>query len=132
MTAPNVTPYAKRPVPPAPDAMPVYLGGELSALERSVASLTLTNLRAVTAAASVRLSGETLLVDATAGAVTVTLPIGRRYRGWRATVKKVDASLNAVTVNAGTATIDGAGTVALAAQWQSLSCQSDGVNWFIV
>lgn len=60
-------------------------------------------------------------VDATSGAVTITLPKAATYLGRRILVKKVDASANAVTVSrTGSDTIEGSNTVSLAAQWDSL------------
>lgn len=74
---------------------------------------------------------DVVLADATAAAFTVTLPaatVGAVVR-----VKKVDASVNAVTVaGAGGATVDGAANTALAAQWNHVTLVSDGTNWFVI
>jgi hypothetical protein len=74
----------------------------------------------------------TIGVDATAGAVTVTLPavgcVGCTY-----TIKKTDASANSVTVQrASSATIDGATTYALASQYKFVRLVSNGTNWMVV
>jgi hypothetical protein len=93
------------------------------------------SLRTITANATLTNQDCTVLGDATGGAITVTLPTaasafdglgaGRIY-----TVKKVDASANAVTLDGnGAETIDGAATAVLAAQWASVRVQSDGTNW---
>jgi predicted RecA/RadA family phage recombinase len=76
----------------------------------------------------------TVLVDATAGAVVITLPtaasalaggIGRVYN-----VKKTDVSANTVTVDGNASeTIDGATTQVLTAQYQSMTIQSNGTTW---
>jgi hypothetical protein len=72
-------------------------------------------------------------VDATGGAVTITLPPAADVgAGKHIGIKKVDASANAVTVDGdGSETIDGAATVSLAAQWASLFAVSNGTNWLI-
>jgi hypothetical protein len=64
---------------------------------------------------------DTVLVDATAGPVTITL-ISAAWTPNVYTVKKIDASANAVTVAAQAGeTIDGAATASLPAQWSSVN-----------
>jgi len=71
-----------------------------------------------------------ILCDASAGAFTVSLPTASGIKGKAYFIKKVDASANAVTVDPyGTETIDGAATVSLAAQYDSVFIVSDGANW---
>ncbi|HSC14498.1 MAG TPA: hypothetical protein VLI71_05235, partial [Gammaproteobacteria bacterium] len=49
------------------------------------------------------------------------------------TVKKIDATANAVTIDGdGAETIDGAATQSLPAQWNAKTVQSNGVAWFII
>lgn len=68
--------------------------------------------------------------DATGAAFTVTLPPADRFVGLEFTIKKVDASVNVVTIDGNAAeTIDGAATVPLAAQWESRTVISNGSNW---
>ena len=92
-----------------------------------------TNTRAVSATTTVTYADGTILVDATGAARTVNLlpaayVVDREY-----VVKKVDASVNAVTVDpSGGETIDGAGTYPLALQYQSVTFQSDGTTWWIL
>ena len=76
------------------------------------------------------LNDQTVLVNATAGATTILLPDSPES-GWTATVKKIDVSANAVTIDGNGDNIDGASTKLLAAQWDSLSVISNGTNWFI-
>src|SRR4051812_13758549 len=72
---------------------------------------------------------DVVLANATGGAFAVTLPAPTA--GAHIMVKKTDASANAVTVTrAGSATIDGATTLALATQWSRAELISDGTNWF--
>lgn len=73
-------------------------------------------------------------MDATAGARTVTLPAALSYEGRQILVTKIDSSANAVTVAAaGADTIQGAASVALAAQWSKVLVISNGTNgWDVV
>lgn len=75
----------------------------------------------------------TVLVDATAAARTITLPTAASAK-WRIyTIKKIDASLNTVTIDGdGAETIDGAATQLLLVQYQSITIQSDGAEWWIL
>lgn len=77
--------------------------------------------------------GSLILVDATAGPVTVPLPAAAKQRDRTITIKKIDASANAVTVDAdGADLIDGAGTFALAGQWATVTMACDGDNWWLI
>lgn len=69
----------------------------------------------------------------TTGAMTATLPTASGITGRVFIVKKIDSSGNAVTLDAdGSETIDGAGTYALTAQWNSVTIISNGTNWEIL
>ena len=72
-----------------------------------------------------------ILVDATAGAKAVNLPAATNRK--RYTVKKIDGSANAVTINiAGSDTIEGLTTYSLANQYSSVTFYSDGSSkWYI-
>lgn len=90
-------------------------------------------IRTVTTSASVSIRDATVLADATAGAVTITLPAVADASGMVVSVKKIDASGNSVTIDgAGAETIDGAGTKVLAAQYNVSTVHCDGVAWWIV
>jgi hypothetical protein len=74
---------------------------------------------------------EHILADATSGAVTITLPtaVGRTDP---ITVKKIDSSINAVTIDgAGTETIDGQLTRRLDAQWDYCTLVPSGSSWYV-
>lgn len=76
---------------------------------------------------------EVIACDATSAAFTITLPTSVGISGTRYTVKKIDASVNAVTIDGnGTETIDGAATVALSAQYSHRTIVSNGANWLVV
>ena len=88
------------------------------------------SVRSPTTAYTATLADETLLCNATGGAFSVSLPTSVGIKGKRYTVKKTDASANAVTVDpSGAQTIDGAATHGLPAQWDSVTIISDGANW---
>jgi hypothetical protein len=104
---------------------------ELAALDSAVSSRVST--RTVTASDTAMMGDYLILADATAGAVTVTLPPVGESIGALIVVKKSDASANAVTVDGnGSETIDGAANVALAAQYDAVTVASNGVEWWIV
>jgi hypothetical protein len=72
-------------------------------------------------------------VNATSGAVTVTLPAASSNTGMRVCIKKTDSSANAVTIDGnGSETIDGAATKALTSQYDFSCLVCDGTEWFIV
>lgn len=65
----------------------------------------------------------TIIVDATAGNVVITLPTASTVAGKMINVKKIDASVNTVTVSA-TQNIDGATTLLMAMQYGNAQIQS--------
>jgi hypothetical protein len=73
-----------------------------------------------------------LFADASPGALTVTLPLAADSKNVWIAVKKVDSSVNVVTIDptAGI-TIDGAATQTLSTQYDSVDFYCDGTNWFI-
>jgi VCBS repeat-containing protein len=86
-----------------------------------------------TASFTAALAEDAYLVNATSGAVTVTLPAAASSTGKMFCIKKTDSSVNAVTVDANASeTIDGTLTRQLAAQHDWLSILCDGSGWRIV
>lgn len=79
---------------------------------------------------AITLSSDINLVTGGAGGLTVTLPSAAT--GKIVVVKKVDSGAGAVTVSAGSATVDGTASKVLYYQYESLTFVSDGTNWFIV
>lgn len=74
--------------------------------------------------------GETILADASGGAITINLPAATS--GAEIKVKKIDATANLITVDGnGAEQIDGALTADLDVQYESFTLKSDGSNWFI-
>jgi hypothetical protein len=75
----------------------------------------------------------TVLVDASGGARVVNLPTAASARYQQFTIKKIDSSVNTVTIDAsGAETIDGAATAVILAQYVSFTIQSDGTTWWII
>jgi len=75
-----------------------------------------------------------VLVDASGGARTITLPAANAMnaRPMPFRVVKIDASANAVTVQrAGTDTIEGATSIVIAGQWASAVLVSNGANAWV-
>jgi hypothetical protein len=75
----------------------------------------------------------TALVDASSGAITISLPavageVGRVY-----IIKKTDATANTVTIDANASeTIDGQLTQTISSQYSFIKIQSNGIGWHII
>jgi hypothetical protein len=71
----------------------------------------------------------TILVDASAGEITVTLDgsIGSIFN-----VKKVDTSPNHVVLVPSAGTVDAKASIILIVQWESATVQKDSGDWFII
>jgi hypothetical protein len=89
------------------------------------------NIFSKTSAYTATSNDDTILCNATGGAFTISLPLGS-FVGKIYTVKKTDASANAVTVAGVSGTIDGAANFVLAAQNNSVTIQGDGTNGWIL
>lgn len=86
-----------------------------------------------TTTADITASSLKTFVDANAGAITITLPTAASVAGFTYTIKKIDSSINAVSVAAsGAETIDGSATQSLPNQYDVLRVFSNGTQWFIV
>lgn len=74
------------------------------------------------------------LLDASGGAFTVYLPLASSMEGTFVTFKKIDSSANAVTIDANTVgdTIDGSGSVNLAAQYDVITIWANNDEYFII
>jgi hypothetical protein len=70
--------------------------------------------------------------NAASGAFTLTLPTAVGNDGLLFSIKKTDSSVNVVTIDAnGSETIDGALTMLLTEQNQSVALLSNGAGWEI-
>lgn len=95
-----------------------------------IGPLMLTDPTPVVAAYSMRFDDELVLADATAGAFTVTLPDVTLDARPFYVIKKVDAVATVTVDGNGSQTIDGALTVDLASQWDSLLLVHDNAAWY--
>lgn len=74
-----------------------------------------------------------VLADANGGAITVNLPASASNTHKTYTIKKIDSSGNAVTLDGnGSETIDGSTTHALSGQYDSVTIVCDGTEWHII
>lgn len=71
-----------------------------------------------------------LLIDATAGNITVTLPAVSVFFELSLTIKRIDATGNTVTIDGDGANIDGAGTYTLTTQYESITMTPDNTQWW--
>ena len=91
------------------------------------------NVVSKSAAHTVADGDDMVICDATSAAFTVTLPSVASFAGKQVIIKKVDASANAVTVDAnGSETIDGATTQSLAAQYDSVTLVAGPSEWHLI
>jgi len=75
----------------------------------------------------------TILVNAASGAITITLPAAAVKANYFYRIKKIDSSVNAVTVKPnGSETIDGSTTMVIAFQYSCMDLVSNGSNWYII
>jgi len=86
----------------------------------------------VTANTGLTADYDVVLVDASADHLVISLPAAASSIYKRYTVKKVDATVNTVTVNGAGATIDGAATQVLSTPYQRVTVVCDGTAWFSV
>ena len=76
---------------------------------------------------------DTILCDATSGAITVNLPTAVGISGKKYDIKKIDSTSNSVTIDPdGTETIDGETTIVIIGENDNYTIQSDGTNWRII
>lgn len=76
--------------------------------------------------------GESMIVvDASASAVTVTLPLAKAANQKRLAFKKIDPGSNQVIITGnGAETIDGANTSTISVQYATLEIVSNGLTWY--
>lgn len=78
-------------------------------------------------------SDDVIRGDATSGAITITLPTAVGNTGEVFHIKKIDSSVNAVTIaTTSSQTIDGALTQTLGVQYKNLTVVSNGSGWDIL
>lgn len=83
----------------------------------------------VTADYNVASSDDVVLVDASGGAITITLPPASISKGHEITIKKIDSSDNAVTISG---TLDGEASRQLIVQNQFYRIACNGTSFYII
>lgn len=117
----------------AQTALTNWLGKELLTVQRAIPQRF---TKTVTASYTLLTTDDVLLVDATAGPITITWPDPTRAQHFNCTVKKIDASANAVTFastiasTATAATFDGVTSPTLVSRWDSREYRSNGVQYY--
>ncbi len=98
----------------------------------AAASTTVT-VREVTESGGLTAQDRVVLADATAGVVTLTLPLAAGNVGVVLTVKKIDVSINNVVIDGnGGETIDEGLGATITSQFESVTVCSDGTEWWIL
>jgi hypothetical protein len=72
-----------------------------------------------------------ILVDASGGPVTITLPTASSNRGRHYTIKKIDSSANLVRVLASDL-LDGADYIDMTLQYQYMRVVCSGTEWYVI
>lgn len=85
----------------------------------------------LSAAATLSANADVVDVDATSGAVTVTLP-ATPTTGDQYTVRKLDASGNAVTIAGNGKNLNGAASRSLSSQYDAETIVYNGTEWAVV
>jgi hypothetical protein len=79
------------------------------------------------------LTDDVILVDASSGTVTVTLPAASGNAGKVYQIKKIDSSGNTVIIDGdGAETIDEAPTLTTTVQYEAFTLVCDGTEWWII
>src|SRR5881394_2222738 len=110
-----------------PNPLPASSGVNLTALKGSNVTHQVVTKVFADSPYTVLSTDETVLVDATAGAVSITLPTPTSGRVL--CVKKIDATASVVTL---TGTVDGVVNPTLPAQYNSRMIQGDGSAWQLI
>lgn len=93
-----------------------------------------TNITTVTSSYTVLNTDNTILADATAAAISITLPSPTSIAGRIYTIKKVGSGGidKAVTITPISGTIDGGSSYIIYNDWSFVTLQTDGTNWYII
>lgn len=90
-----------------------------------------SNVVSVSTAYSAKMTDKVILVDATAGSVTVTLPVATGNMGKTLVIIKSDSGGNSVVASrTGTESVNGGTTVSTTTKTDVIRVVSDNSNWF--
>jgi hypothetical protein len=81
---------------------------------------------------SILTTDNTILVNSAASGTTMTLPAASNALGNIFNIKKIDSSVNAVTISAVSGNIDGVSNKIISIQYDSVSVVSDGSNYYLI
>lgn len=91
------------------------------------------NITKVTSSYPVTETDNTILADATTGALTITLPPVGSISGRIYTIKKIAGGIdNEVIISPTGATIDGGPNYTIYNDWTFVTLQTDGSNWYVI
>lgn len=93
-----------------------------------------SNITKVTSSYTVTSGDNTVLADATGGAITITLPGPGTITGRIYTIKKIGTGGidNALTITPSSGTIDGGSNYIIYNDWTFVCLQTDGTNWYVI
>lgn len=122
------------PIPVDADATPNYNPAQHAAYHNALAGFYNADANGAggistkTTTYTATASDACILADAATAGFTITLPAVAAGR--QLTVKKIDSSVNLVTVAPASGLIDGAANDVVSVQWQARTYISNGTNWF--
>ncbi len=91
------------------------------------------NITEVSASLTATFEHDVILVDATSGDIVVTMPPAQGRMGREFDVKKIDSSVNTVTLDGfGSDLIDGEAEFIIGTQNDSIRLISDNTDWWIL
>ena len=96
-------------------------------------SLAMT-INTVTSNYTLTAGDNTVLVNTTSGAITITLPAPTNFAGRIYTIKKIGTGGidNELTITPASGTIDGGANYKIYNDWTYVTLQTDGTNWYII
>jgi hypothetical protein len=110
--------------------IPIAYGGTGAATAGSAANKLLA-VTSVSTSVTLNNNDGVVLVDATGGIRTITLPLAST--NYKYVIKKIDSTANTVVINcAGGNTIEGASSRTLSTQYQFETLVSNGTTWYLV
>lgn len=117
----------------ASKAMLVGNAGNANSTMQVDGSLSMS-IKTVSADYTATSSDNTILVDATSGAIILTLPNTGAITGRIYTIKKIGTGGidNKLTIAPSTGTIEGGTSYTIYNDWTFVSLQTDGANWYII
>lgn len=114
--------------------MKVGATGNANSTVQVAGSLSMA-IRAVTANTTIDATDNTVLVNTTSAALTITLPSASGISGRIYTIKKIGTGGidHELTINpAGSSTIDGGSSYVIYNDYTYVTLQTDGTNWYII